>query len=371
MKQILLTIILFVTMPLSSVAECAADWIDLRERVKTLRAELSRQGAYAFVTNHATTPPMAPYIHSQCWVDWLPKTNVEQIAYEQEKRDFGLDFFVVLEELALPEIPFEDVDALGRHADRMLTIAEWLKTAKGYGNHVLKTWCEGIAMSATGGMAVNSHCDNNRVLKLLARLDGIHENVVRRVAILNEEAPHHYETPKCKTLNEAAKDLEKQWYPHQVDTWNYFGKKDARRNFRFDKVKDDPPEYAFYVPDRPPKGCDRVMEHWQINKNHEVVCIYGLECGMEREIREILRFRSQIGSFPRPTEDEISDLNLGFRYCSRLDDIWRKHTKGKEFHFLGADAIVKIYGHTFVDCFTRALQLQREAEKRDKSRKEK
>ena len=86
MKQILLTIILFVTMPLSSVAECAADWIDLRERVKTLRAELSRQGAYAFVTNHATTPPMAPYIHSQCWVDWLPKTNVEQIAYEQEKR---------------------------------------------------------------------------------------------------------------------------------------------------------------------------------------------------------------------------------------------------------------------------------------------
>ena len=40
-------------------------------------------------------------------------------------------------------------------------------------------------------------------------------------------------------------------------------------------------------------------------------------------------------------------------------------------HGQGADAIVKIYGHTFVDCFTRALQLQREAEKRDKSRKEK
>ena len=39
-------------------------------------------------------------------------------------------------------------------------------------------------------------------------------------------------------------------------------------------------------------------------------------------------------------------------------------------HGQGADAIVKIYGRTFVDWFTRELQLKREADKRDKSRKE-
>ena len=66
----------------------------------------------------------------------------------------------------------------------------------------------------------------------------------------------------------------------------------------------------------------------------------------------------------------IAHINLAFNYRSRLHDVWRKHTKGNEFHFLGADAIVKIYGRTFVDWFTRELQLKREADKRDKSRKE-
>ena len=73
------------------------DWTSLKERMKALRSELARQGAYAFVTNRETTPAVAPYVHSQCWVDWLPRENVERIAYEQEKREFGLDFVLELE----------------------------------------------------------------------------------------------------------------------------------------------------------------------------------------------------------------------------------------------------------------------------------
>ena len=64
------------------------------------------------------------------------------------------------------------------------------------------------------------------------------------------------------------------------------------------------------------------------------------------------------------------NLEVSHNYRSRLHDVWRKHTKGNEFHFLGADAIVKIYGRTFVDWFTRELQLKRDADKREKSRKE-
>ena len=360
MKQILLIFVSSVLMHLASVAEDAADWNAHREQVRKLRTELTCQGAYAFVTNRTTTPPIAPYIHSQCWVDWLPRTNIEQIAYEQEKRDFGLDFFVAIEGLALPEIPLEDVDALEHHADKMLTIAEWIKSADGYGNHILKTWCEGIAMSAAGGMAVNSYCDTNRVLRLLARLDSLQRNVARRVAILNEESPHRYKIPKCQTMNDVAKDLEKQSHPHKVDTWKYFEKKDGCRNFKFDKAKGEPPKYAFYVPAQLPGTHEPIRAGWRV-KRHEAVCIYGLENNMAEEIREILRFRTQLGAFPKPTEEETKDLNLAFAYQSRLDDVWRKHTKGKEFHFLGAGAVVRIYGHTFVDWITRALQLQREA----------
>ena len=359
MKSFFMVAITVVLASCVSNAFAVDDWKTLRGEVKELRSELARQGAYAFVTNRTTTPPIAPHIHSQCWVDWLPKTNVEQIAYEQEKRDLGLDFFVEIERLALAGLSLEEIDALENHADKLLTIAEWLKTADGYGNHVLKTWSEGVALSAMGGMAVNPRCDTNRVLRLVARLDCPQKNISRRVSILNEESPHRYRMPQCATYDEAAKDLEGQCHPHKLNTWKYYGQKDGRRNFTFDKVKDDPPEYAFYVPERPAGSGDSIRSEWQI-KNHEVVCIYGQECDMADQVVQILRYRTVIGDIPVPTEKEIADLNFAFDYRSRLHDIWQKHTKGKEPYFLGADAILKIYGHTFVDSRTRSLQLQME-----------
>lgn len=362
MKTVVSAICVVALLPCVSSAVDLNQWKASRDEVKMLRSELARQGAYAFVTNRTTTPPIAPYIHSQCWVDWLPKTNVEQIAYEQEKRDFGLDFFFEIESLACPGLSLEDIDALEKHADRMLTIAEWLKTAGGYGNHVLKTWSEGIALSALGGMAVNPHCDTNRVLKLVERLDGLQGNIARRVAILNEEAPHHYETPQCSTYDEAARGLERQFQPHKLDAWEYYGQKDGRRNFTFDKAKDDPPEYAFYVPEGPAGSGDSIRSEWQL-KHHEEVCIYGEENEMADQIVQILRYRTLIGDIPVPTEQEIADLNLAFDYRSRLHDIWQKHTNGKEIYFLGADAILKIYGHTFVDL--RTLSLKNKVNKRN------
>lgn len=170
-------------------ADDAQSYVAMREQVMSLRTELSRHSAYAFVTNHAVVPRVAPHIHSQCWVDWLPRTNVAQIAYEQEKRDFGLDFIDKLEDLVFLKIPLEDADAHERRAEEALAIAAWMKTAKGYGNQILKRWCEGIALSSMGSMSVNPQCDTNRVLKLIVRVDDLHENLVRQVAILNEESP--------------------------------------------------------------------------------------------------------------------------------------------------------------------------------------
>ena len=367
MKQILFISMFLALIPLVSIAEDAANWIERIEQMRMLRAELARQGAYAFVTNRTTTPPIAPHIHSQCWVDWLPRTNVEQIAFEQEKRDLGLDFIGNLEKLALTDVSLENIDSLENHADRMLTIAKWLKSEGGYGNHILKSWCEGIALSAMGGMAVNPRCDTNRVLRLLVSIDSVQVNISRRVSILNEESPHRYTVPKCTTYNEAAKSLELQIYPHLMETRNHY-RKAGQNLLIFDKVNDHSHRYAFYLPDILLNHNDIIREWWQ-RKRHEEVCLYGLENNMVEEIRQILNFRSQLGDIPKPTDEETKDINLAFNYRSRLHDVWRKHTKGNEFHFLGADAIVKIYGRTFVNWFTRELQLKREADKRDKSRK--
>lgn len=348
-------------------ADTNQDYIALREQVKQLRTELARQGAYAFVTNHATTPRIAPHIHSQFWVDWLPKTNIEQIAYEQEKRDFGLDFVGQIAKLALVEIPLEDVETLETNARRMLEIAEWLKTARGYGNQVLKKWSENTALSSLGGMAVNAQCDTNRVLKLMSRIDGIREDVNRQVEILNEESPHRYSIPRCTTIYDASEKLEQQWIPRQAAGIRYFRgmRKNGNLIFNYPQVKDDGPrEYAFYLPDGYRGGRHTPDAFWHL-KQHSAVCIYGLSTKMADEIFQILHGRSALGDLPVPSDAEIKDSNLGFfGYCSHLNDAMRKATKGREQRFMGGHAVLRIYGHEFVDAFTRSLQLEREKDAR-------
>lgn len=342
-------------------ADGGPNYIKLREEVCILRAELARQGAYAFVTNRSTTPAVAPHIHSQCWVDWLPAEDAERIAYEQEKRDFGLDFIGELEKLALEDPPLDDVEALEDHAERALAIAEWFKTACGYGNQFLKKWCEGIALSSMGGMAVNIQCDTNRVLNLMARVDDWQNNVFRQVAILNEEAPHRFKMPKFEKYEEAGAFLEKQWNPRQWAAIRYYqGKRiNGESILVYSQVKDGPREYAFYFPERVVNQDNPVKDSWQLKK-HLAVCIYGVDRKMTRVIHELLRWRGLAGGFPVPTEAEIQDINLGYAYRRRLDDIWNKYTKRKEMSFPAQWAVLEIYARRFADWDTRALQMRRE-----------
>jgi hypothetical protein len=367
MKKLMLLTCIIPVIAIAAFADDVPDYIALRKQVKQLRVELARQGAYAFVTNRETTPPVAPHIHSQFWVDWLPKTNVEQIAYEQEKRDFGLDFVGQIAKLALVEIPLEDVEAHETSARRMLAIAEWLKTSGGYGNQFLKKWSENTVLSFLGGMAVNAQCDTNRVLKLMSRIDGVQDDVNRQVAILNEESPHRYSIPRCTTIYDASEKLEQQWIPRQAAGIRYFRgmRKNGNLIFNYPQVKDDGPrEYAFYLPDGYRGGRHTPDAFWHL-KQHSAVCIYGLRTKMADEIFQILHGRSALGDLPVPSDAEIKDSNLGFfGYCSHLNDAMRKATKGREQRFMGSHAVLRIYRHEFVDAFTRSLQLEREKDAR-------
>lgn len=338
-------------------AESKEDFIDLREQVKRLRLELARQGAYAFVTNRETTPAIAPRIHSQYWVDGLPKANIEQIAYEQEKRDFGLDFVGELEKLALLDIPLDDIDALERHAGQLLTIAEWLKTERGYGNQILKKWSEHIAMSSAGGMAVNPGCMTNRVFGLISRVDTLQNDAARRVDILNEESPHRYSLPKCQSVGEVERLLEAQWMPHLAEACNYFSGETGRSCFTFSDAPNAPRQFSFYLYD-PGNSESPAIRSWWGDKRHEGVCVYGMYAPLKDDVLAILKIREAIGEIPAPTQQEISDDHLAFLYTSRLQDAWRAKTKTEEL-LKGGMSIVAIYGRTFVDWHTRALRRER------------
>ena len=335
-------------------ADGTQDFIALREQIKQMRVALARQGAYAFVTNCAALNQKAPAIHSKFWVDHLPRESFAQGEYETEKRSLGLDFIGQLEQMSLSVVPVEDVDRLQERADQMLAISSWLNSTSGYGNFILKKWGEGLALTAIGTLAVNPRCETNRVLRLLAAVDGLDADLKSRVAILNEESPHRYEFPKVGTSDEAQDCLECQWRTYHKAAMKFFKANVGRfAGLSCEDVKDSPMEYSFYI--IPPRtGDNTVRNRWDYNC-HYAVCVCGLSETMSDRIRAIIEFRSLVGDIPKPMPSEIVNYDSGADFRLRVNDIWREKTKRNE-PFIAADTILTIYGNLFLDHATDAMR---------------
>ena len=137
MKEICHILLITTSLCYGSKSIATEDWSSLCKEVSIMRGALSQSGAYTFVTN-AATPKLAPHIHSQCWVGWLPTEEVKRRAYEQEQRDLGLDILGYLEEYAWNTESQDDLSTNKKNAVELLAIAEWIKTSQGYGNYLLK-----------------------------------------------------------------------------------------------------------------------------------------------------------------------------------------------------------------------------------------
>ena len=342
----------------------ATKWERMRLGVVLLRTELARQDVYTFVTNRATTPRIAPYIHSQCWVDWLPKEDVKRRAYEQEKRDFGLDFIGKLEKIALDVPPVDDLEMNERRARQFVEIAEWLKTSKGYGNYVLKMWSEGMACTSLGAMAVNSKCSVERAEALFHRIDSVTNNLSCQMAILAEEAPHGYQRPVDVTARGIRKELERQWNLHFKSAYIHFNTRPGRfAGLRFEDVKENLHEYAFYCEDAVgSNGCQyaTIRNLWGLKK-HFTVCICGMYNPMPKQIFDMLRYRRFVGDIPRPPVG----LRMGspdfIDYQDLFHEQWSPFSKDHGENCAGTPAAI-IFCHSdgYLDIYTQQLKWQME-----------
>lgn len=183
-----------------------SDWDALRAEVSSLRKRLAQDGAYTFVTN-AATPKTAPHIHSQCWVDWLPKEDVKRREYEQEKRDLGLDILGCLEKYAWGIEAHEDLEGNKKSAMELLAIAEWLNTTPGYGNYLLKRWAENLALIRICHLAVDGRVGLDEIKSYFSHVGTPIQDLQLRVRILNEESPHKYSLPSSNLTEEAGRRL--------------------------------------------------------------------------------------------------------------------------------------------------------------------
>ena len=333
----------------SSEEDCARGLSEVRQ----LRADLARQGVVAFVTN-AATPRTAPHIHSQCWVDWLPREEVERRAYEQAKRDFGLDVLGQLEAIAQERTDPQNVKGLLKRAGELLDIAEWLKSTSGYGNYILKRWAEDMALGALAQLAISDRCSSAEVRALLDRVD-THASCARmQVAILNEESPDRWDDPSGDMSADIQRELGREWERRvRIAKEALSSLRTGKRLLLFDVVKNADRRHSFYIPERNP-GDATIRHCWNL-KDHEEVCIFGMYNHMRKDVEEILRCREALGAIPLPSSSDLKDRPSRERYIDRMDILWAERGRSLGLKPFGR-LVTQIIQGKFVDHYTRTLR---------------
>ena len=332
---------------------CTNDWGRMRTKIMVSRRELARTGAYAFVTN-AATPKVAPHIHSQCWVDWLPKEEVERFLYEQEIRDFGLDIIGELEQYALRQEALREPDELDKMVTELVRIAAWAKTSRGYGNCAIKQWAEGLAIGLIGKMAVDSRIDAEVVERHLAGIDSYFDDLRLRVDILREEAPHAYQMPLSNNPSDAFGDLSRQWGKNRTAAIEHYGF--ARfSSMNFTDAINDKREFAFYVEDS--RGRYLTAREFWNRKRHWDFLGMGSDYRRVEKIKQILHFRKIAGDIPVPSLDDLSDKQLREIFKDRVNDKWQPYFRRYGQNYIGS-TVISVWSGNFVDEWTRQFMWQ-------------
>ena len=285
------------------------DWNALRTEVSSLRKRLANDGAYAFVTN-AATPKVAPHIHSQCWVDWLPKADVKRREYEQEKRDLGLDTLGHLEEYAWSIEAHEDLEGNKKSAMELLAIAEWLNTAPGYGNYLLKRWAENLALIRICHLAVDGRVGLDEIKSYFNRVGTPMQDLKLRVRILNEESPHKYSLPSSNLTEEAGSDnICRQWAQHLRESMQHYSKwcESNSRDFpslKFEDVMWDDRKYSFYIEDSL-DGDHTLRDAWGKKTHYTSLCTGMMSMIHWFYLNEIVGYWETTGELPLPAKEIV------------------------------------------------------------------
>ena len=336
----------------SEPAKEQSDWDALRAEVSSLRKCLAQDGAYAFVTN-AATPKLAPHIHSQYWLMMLPAESITVRQYEQEKRNFGLDMLGQLERYAKQRANITDIATLQQRTQELLAISDWLKTAPGYGNFILKRWAEDMASTTISKPAVNNNFPVSDAWSLLRRIDTPHANAKMQISILNEESPDHYDLPKRDTAELIVREIGDQWSLRKASAVRALKRACKQKTApQFSEAFSLDPRLAFYM-----KDINRVNASlralWN-DKDHEEICVYGMFCKVPKMVERILEFRKIAGEIPAPSKDDLGSTEQQELYVGKINDIWLSKHRGQISKPVGR-LVLWVYTGMLNDSNSRAL----------------
>lgn len=292
------------------------------EKIESQRRILTASDLWNFFAIAQSNRWDAPKIHSQCWVDWLPRGSDGSIRLEQAKRDFGLEIVKAIEREAMRIVDPASTTERVRQANQLLDFADWIVKPVGYGNLAIAMRIENLACIPIGHLVADLDYPVEKSEALVQRL-GTEAGWVRmQSAILNEESPHAYDA-------ETKKELQTQWNENLRNAWLAFKAKEGRFPHYFTEGKNFPKEIAFYCEDKISQRPHTLSTKWN-TKRHYIFCVMGYEDAIVEQLKNLLLFRKTIGRFP-----EMPSRPLGM-FDSRIQEgfyeAWKPHEETKGIH---------------------------------------
>ncbi|MGI5868982.1 MAG: hypothetical protein ACOX9C_06040 [Kiritimatiellia bacterium] len=299
---------------------------DYEEEMKALaiqRKTLADSGFRGFFAAAQANRWDAPKIHSQCWVDWLPRESTKRIRLEQAKRDFGLELVKAVEEEALRVLSPASTGERASQADRLLDFSGWAGRPGGYGNLAIKWRVEHLACIPIGHLVADLGFPVEEIEARLARLETEQGWVRMQVDVLNEESPHQY---RAKTKDELAVE----WHGHFRKAAFAFKDEMGRYPYNHEESKNLPRHISFYCEDESSPRPYTLATKWN-TKRHYIFCVMGYEDTIKDRVQNLLLFRKTIGRFPlkpsRPTGSfPESEIQEGFY------EAWKPHERQLGIH---------------------------------------
>lgn len=313
----------------ASLAEIQAEL----KNIQTLDRAVQADGVAGLLAAVQRENRSAPAIHSKYYADKLAARVPEVRELEQAKRDLGLHVALALDAIAKAQLQNgNDSAARAARAEELLSLADWLKATKSYGNYLLVSRCESLAAVPLAHLTADLGYPIQNVSALRKRLMSLDEERAFRIAVLHEEAERTF--IGAVSGDQAQRDLqvESAWNRQWRAMADWFKSNGiAREQWRNDRLPD---ELAIILDD------DQLPEPWTTSntwnsKWHRRIVNSARDIQI-RNVDQFILFREKVNGFPTQPPGWWKPGDLYTRTAAAFENAWRPFEKQYGPLFQGA-----------------------------------
>ncbi len=261
------------------------------EYVKSLEQALMKHGLQGILETVKADFRSAPVINSKYYAEHLKELNPALTELEQAKRDFGLKTAQALAETALElQMPVSSARR-EEQAEELIRLAEWFRTANGYGNYILFMRAENLSAVPLAYLVADLDFPLKKTRGWLSRIASPKDQREFRKSVLNREAPQAFIGELTGADSDQDEQMMMAWNQKRNEVSSWFKSNGVKERTR-SKL---PTELAFFFSEGQ-SGQRTTVELWELNYHHALA--YGTRDNHLDSVTKLAKYREMVGDFP-------------------------------------------------------------------------